>query len=126
MTVQFIVTSSGEEMAVLPRAAFEALVSNAEDAIDNAAADRIEAAFRAGEMETFPGDLVLALSNGANPVRAFREHRAMTVADLAGRAGVSRAYVTQIETGARVGSAATLRTLARALGVDMELLLPWE
>ena len=125
MGVQFLRTDSGEELAVVPRAEWEALVEALEDAEDNAAADRVEAAIAAGEMETFPGELIFALSNGANGVRAFREHRGLTAEALAAKAGISRAYLTQIESGSRKGTAATLKKLAAALGVDMELLV-WD
>ncbi len=125
MSVQFIVTPSGDEMAVLPRADFEALVEQVEDAIDIATIERNEAAYRAGEIEAFPLDLVTAMSHGENPVKTFREYRGITADALAAKAGVSRAYVTQIETGVRTGSAATLKKLAAALGVDVDLLI-WD
>lgn len=125
MGVRFTTGDDGEELAVLPRADFEALIEALEDAEDNAAADKVEAAIAAGEMEVFPGELVFSISDGANPVRAFREHRGLTAEALATRAGISRAYLTQIETGSRAGTAATLKKLATALGVDLELLV-WE
>ncbi|MEY4907314.1 MAG: hypothetical protein RL260_1032 [Pseudomonadota bacterium] len=52
-------------------------------------------------------------------MRAWREHRGMTLQVLADAAGLSRAYVSQIEGGKRTGSAATLAKLAQALGVSV-------
>lgn len=123
MSVQFITTPQGDELAVLPRAEWEALIEAAEDVADNADAERLQAAYRRGEIEAFPAELVSALSDGANPVRVFREHRGLTAAALAARAGISRAYLTQIESGRRAGTTATLGKLATALGVDLELLV---
>ena len=125
MGVQYLTTPTGDELAVLPRADFEALLELVEDAEDNAACDAIEAALAAGTMETFPGELVFAISDGANPVRAFRDHRGLTAEALAASAGISRAYLSQIEAGSRKGTAATLKKLAKALGVDVDLLI-WE
>ena len=123
--VQFLTTAAGEELAVLPRAQWEALVEAAEDAYDIAESEKIRAAIASGEMEVFPGELISSLIHGANGVRAFREHRGLTAEALAAKAGISRAYLTQIESGSRKGTAATLKKLAAALGVDMELLV-WE
>ena len=123
MTVQFITSPKGEELAVLPRAEWEALMELAEDALDNAEASQIEADYRAGKIEGFPGELVFALSHGENPVRTFRNHRGLTAEDLAEKAGISRAYLSQIEGGKREGTGKTLKKLANALGVDVDLLL---
>lgn len=125
MVVQFITTPHGDEMAVLPRADFEALIEAVEDAEDNAAAEATLAAYHAGEIEAFPSELVWALSDGANPVRTFRDHRGLTAEALAATAGISRAYLSQIEAGSRTGTTATLKKLAAALRVDLELLV-WD
>ena len=43
--------------------------------------------------------------------------------ELAKRAGISGAYLSQIESGVREGTGATLKKLAKALGVDLDLLI---
>ena len=123
MSGKHLWTDGGEELADVPRAVWEQLVEEVEDADYMATIRDMEAAIEAGTMETFPGELVFAISNGANAVRSFRDHRGLTVEALAETAGLSRAYVTQIETGVRTGTAATLAKLAKALGVDVELLI---
>ncbi|QMW21848.1 helix-turn-helix domain-containing protein [Sandaracinobacteroides saxicola] len=125
MTVQFITVPKGEELAVLPRREWEALVSAAEDAQDLAEGRAIAAAWRAGEIEAFPGELVSALVNGANPVRQFRQFRGVSQADLAARAGLSASYLSQIENGTREGTGLTLSRIATALNIDLELLV-WD
>jgi len=62
---------------------------------------------------------------GAVPVRVWREHRGLSARALAGRAGISAAYLSQIETGRKPGSFDAMARLARALGVAMEDLEPW-
>lgn len=122
MTVQFITTPSGDELAVLPRADFEALLEEFEDRIDNEAADRVEAALARGEMETYPDVLIGKLSDGANPVRAFREHRGLTIAKLAERSALAPDRLEQIEGGAGEVTGSEYRDLAAALSIDVELL----
>ncbi len=122
MTVQFITTPGGDEMAILPKAELDAMIEALEDYMDNEIFDRAEARRAAGE-EGFPGELIHALSDGANPVRTFREYRSLTATELAKRAGISGAYLSQIESGVREGTGSTLKKLAMALGVDVDLLL---
>ncbi len=61
-----------------------------------------------------------------NPVRVFRRFRDLRQAALAEAAGIRQGYLSEIERGAKAPSLATARALARALEVDLELLLPAE
>jgi len=70
-----------------------------------------------------PGMHALAIADGTHPVKAWREHKGLTLQALADAAGVSKPYVSQIEGGKRAGTAATLRKLATALGVPPGALL---
>lgn len=63
-------------------------------------------------------------SHPVHPVKAWREHRGLTVQQLASAAGLSKPFVSQIETGHRVGTTATLKKLAQALGATVLALLP--
>jgi transcriptional regulator with XRE-family HTH domain len=56
----------------------------------------------------------------------WREHRCLSARALASRAGISTAYLSQIETGSKPGSFDAMAKLSRALGVDMEDLEPWQ
>jgi transcriptional regulator with XRE-family HTH domain len=44
----------------------------------------------------------------------------MTAAALAKKAGIARPYLTQVETGKRDGTVATMRRIAKALGVSID------
>ncbi len=105
---------------VIPWALWQRLRPYAEAASDESLFD----AARARKAETFPAALVNGLLDGANPVKALREHRGLTQAALAKAAGIGPVYLSQIETGRRTGSLATLRALAKALGVDFEMIAP--
>ena len=74
--------------------------------------------------EVFPQELVNAIFGGGNAVQIFRKYRDMTQEELAEKAALSRAYIAQIETGKKTGSAATLKKIAQILNVDIDLLLP--
>ncbi len=112
--------------AVLPWSEFEALVAAAEDAEDRAAVLRVRARLAGGAETLIPAAGVEALDAGENPVRVFRRFRGLRQAALAEAAGIRQGYLSEIERGAKVPSLATARALARALEIDLELLLPGE
>jgi ribosome-binding protein aMBF1 (putative translation factor) len=114
------------DTVLLRRADYEALVRQAEDATDAAQIREAEARVAEGEDEYLPIELTKRLMAGEVPVRVWREHRGLSARALARRAGISAAYLSQIETGKKPGSFDAMAKLARALGVDMEDLEPWE
>ncbi|MCB1784152.1 MAG: helix-turn-helix transcriptional regulator [Alphaproteobacteria bacterium] len=54
-----------------------------------------------------------------SPVKIIRKFRGMTQADLAKASGISRPYLTEIETGKKDGSVRALKALAEALHVGV-------
>jgi DNA-binding Xre family transcriptional regulator len=111
---------------LLRRADYEALLREAEDATDAAQIREAEARVAAGEDEYVPIEVTRRLMTGEVPVRVWREYRGLSARTLAGRAGISTAYLSQIETGKKPGSFDAMGRLARALDVDMEDLEPWQ
>lgn len=61
--------------------------------------------------------LLHAIVAGSHPLEAWREHKGLTQDDPASRAGISKAYLCQIETAKRAGA---MKTLAVALGVPLD------
>lgn len=61
---------------------------------------------------------------GLHPVRAWREFRGFTQTQLAMVAGISRAYLAQIEGGERTGTLEIVARLARVLDCLIEQLIP--
>ncbi len=57
------------------------------------------------------------------PIRAFREWRGLTQEELARKVGSSKSYVSQLETRRRMPGVKTLRRIAEALDVPVELLM---
>ena len=82
--------------------------------------DAAKAELERGEDELIPADVVFAILDGENPVKVWREFRGLTQQQLADAAGISKPYLSQIETGKRKGSADILSALAKALQVTLE------
>lgn len=118
--VQVIKVGDKPAFYVVPADVWErvrGLVEDAEDAEDFAAAVAADDGVR------FPAPVANAILGGASLVQAWREHRGMTIRALAGEAGVSKPYMSQIEAGKRTGTAATLKKIAAALGVPVGALV---
>ena len=117
--VQVIDRDGVPEWAVVPYEDYQRLVTLAEEAGDVRAYDEALGRAQAGE-ERVPARLAHRLVEGENPIRAWREHRGLTQAQLAEQAGVGQSYVAMLEAGERKGSVTRLRALARALGVELD------
>lgn len=120
MNVQTINRDGKPEYVVLPWLDYQALIEAAEDAVDGARINAFQQKLASGEEETVPAAVVDALLAGANPVKVWREYRGLTQDALATRAGISKAYLCQIETGKRTGAMKTLRTVAESLGIQVD------
>ncbi len=101
---------------MIPYDEYERLRDEAELAED---AELARKAFERDE-ERFPIELVDRLLADESPVKVFREYRGMTRRELAAKAGINTAYLSQIETGKRGGSTKVLRAVAKALAVDLD------
>lgn len=76
-----------------------------------------------GKNFELPDDVLQQLSlEPKNAIKIIRKFRGMTQDDLAQVAGLSRPYLTEIETGRKDGSIRTLKNLAKALNVPLEIL----
>ena len=125
--VQFIRTTGGGDLAVLPRNEYDRLVALAAEVQEDAAASRLvrhsTRALREGREVVLPKALADRLANGDNAVRVIREWRDMIQGELAVAVGISQNYLSEIETGRRKGPAELQKKLARALGVPVDLLI---
>jgi len=126
MNVRFQKTARGE-VAILPRAEYEALVTKAAEADEDAGTARLVARAR-GEIASgaplLPKHVVDRLTNGENPVRVLREWRDVTQLYLSFKTNLSQGYISDVETGRRKGTAAALRLIADTLKVPLDLLVP--
>lgn len=115
--MQTIITPSGERLVVLSEQEYEDLV----DSRDHA---RTMEAYRRGEGDESLNDAEMDEYLAApSPLAFWRKRRGLTQAALADAAGISQAYLAQIETGRRVGDVNLYAKIARRLGVSIEDLL---
>lgn len=119
MNVQIIEKNGKPEWAVIPFSTYETMVTELEMAQDIRDFDEAMLRIAQGE-ELVSSTVVDALLEGANPVRVWREYRGLTQQQLAESAGISKSYLSQIESGKRVGSAGVLSQLATALALDLD------
>ncbi len=125
MNVRFQKTSKGE-MAILPRKDYEKLVARAAEADEDAGTARLVARVRKGVasgMPLLPKDVVDRLAGGENPVKVLREWKDITQMQLSYKTNISQSHISDIESGRRVGTPATLRAIATALKVPLDLLV---
>lgn len=120
MNVQMIERDGKPEYVVIAWEDYQALLDATENAIDLAAIDDFKKKFAAGEEELIPADIANRILDGENPLKVWREYRGLTQEALASQAGISKAYLCQIETGKRRGAVDTLRAIATALGVTVD------
>jgi DNA-binding XRE family transcriptional regulator len=124
--VQFIKTTGGEELVVLPKSEYERLTKLAADEDVGTArlVRRARAALAAGEEVLLPKTIVDRLAAGENAIRVLREWKGMTQAELVASIGITQGYLSDLEAGKRKGPVALHQKIARSLGVPINLLLP--
>jgi DNA-binding XRE family transcriptional regulator len=116
--VQIIVSPSGEELVVLPRAEYDRMIALVEDALDEAEAIAIYDARKADpEDDVLPAELTALILQGDGRLRAARKYRKLTQAQLAERAGIAQGYLSDLEARRRTASGDVLGRLAAVLDV---------
>lgn len=127
MKPQFIRSPSGDELVVLSRAEYDALILAAEpdneDAEDIAIFDERMAELASGLSERLPPEVSAAMLRGDSLLKAVRNWRGLTQAQLALQAGLGQGYVSDLEAGRRKGTKETIAQIARVLDVDERWLI---
>ncbi len=125
MSVQIIEKNGQPEWAVLPYEEYQRLVDEAEMLQDIRDYDEVKLTLANGDEELIPSEVTYALLDGENPIRVWREYRGLTQQQVAEAAGISKSYLSQLETGQRKGSAEVLARVAKALNVSLDdLVMP--
>lgn len=117
--VQVIAKDGKPVFYVVPAEIWERVRGVVEDAQDAAAFDRALAQDDGGRI---PAPVAFAIADGTHPVRAWREHLGLSQDALAASSGLSKPFISQIESGKRAGTTATLKRIAAALGVPLDAL----
>jgi len=124
MSVQIIKNGDKPEWAVLPYEDYLQMIENLEMAQDIQEYDNAQAALDRGEDELIPSEVVYAILDGANAIKTWREYRMLSQPELAEKAGISVPYLSQLETNKRKGSLTILSSIANALKVSLEHIVP--
>ena len=74
--------------------------------------------------ETIPFEMVNRMCDGAPPLLVWREHRGLSVEALAAATGIAARDIEAVEAGAELSLRAAA-SLAKALRIDAEDLIPW-
>ncbi len=116
---QIIKTPGGEELVILPKADYDALLHAADEAAEDAADAAIYDARKAelAGTEPFPAELSMAILRGDSRLKALRKWRGLTQSDLADKAGLTQGFLSDLEGRRRTASADTATRLAAALAV---------
>ena len=122
MSVQVIEKNGQIEWAVVPYLEYQKLLAAWEMLEDIRAYDEAKASIESGE-ELIPSKVAYALLDGKNPIRVWREHRGLTQQQLAEEVGISKPYLSQLESGKRNGTTEMLKKIGQALHVGLEELV---
>ena len=122
MKAKIIEKNGRPEYAVISYEDYQHFLELLEDERDAQAVAEFHESYAAGHEFTIPEEIMRRELSGESPVKLWREHRGLTQQELAARVGISKPYLSQIETGKRQGRVDTLSALARSLEVPLDVL----
>jgi hypothetical protein len=127
MNPQIIKAPNGEELVVLTRTEYDALVAAAEpydeDADDVAIFDERMAELATSGDARLPPQVTSAMLRGDSLLKALRNWRDITQMELSFRTNLSQNYISELESGRRKGTKETLALIAEKLNVDKSWLI---
>jgi DNA-binding XRE family transcriptional regulator len=115
---QFISQNGKPAFVVIPIDEWKRIEATLEDRADVAAVR----AFQRNPSQTYPDSVVAVILEGVHPIKAFREYRHMTQAQLAAKVGTSAVYISQLERGDRRAGRKLRVKIGAVLEVDADLL----
>jgi DNA-binding Xre family transcriptional regulator len=121
MTEIQILKTGGDDLVVLSRRDYNALMARAGDpGAEDAAAVRIIS--ETDGHTALPGEVMDRIIDGESPLKVLMDHRGMTQAELAHASGLSQPFVSKMVRGKVGGGGETMKALARALAVSEDVL----
>lgn len=128
-------TEGGEELIILSRSEYEALLAGApdtastaeahEDAADVRAFDEAHARIASGEDVVLPETVWRAMEAASvgERVRILRKHRGLSQTQVAQAADLAQAYLSELEAGKKAFRLGTLERICRALDVPVHVVM---
>jgi DNA-binding XRE family transcriptional regulator len=127
MKAQFFTTPNGEELVIMPRADYDALVAAAsdieEDAADVAIYDACKAALANDPNSVLPAEVSAFMLRGERLATAIRKWRGLTQQDVAAKLGMAQGTLSDIENGRHRTAINTVRALAKIYDVPEDWLM---
>lgn len=118
-SVQFIEKNGHREWAIVPYPLYKHLMKDVEVLEEMAAYDE---AVAADDGYRIPAEITFKIIEGCHPIKAWREYRGLSQVALAGKSKISKAYLSQIETGKRQGKLSVLSAICHALNIPLDVL----
>ena len=123
MNTQIIEKNGQPEWAVIPYREFIKIQEILDDAEDiNDLEENLRAIAEKQEI-IIPGEVTFAIIDGTHPIRAWRKYKKINIKELAKTVGISGSYLSQIETGKKNLTIETLKDIAKAVEIDVEMLI---
>ena len=120
MTVQFVKTPAGDELAIMPRAEYEKLAALAAEIEEDEADVAMYDARKAAGSPHLPPEVSAFMLRGDSVLKAVRKWRGLTQVEVERRTGVGQGHLSDLENGRRKGSREALARLADALDAPKE------
>jgi DNA-binding XRE family transcriptional regulator len=114
---------NGDAIVIVPEADYDRMIEELEDLRDSLIVHRSLRKIESGEEELLTSEEVKEALAAKTPLAFWRKKRDLTQAALAEAAGISQAFLSEIEAGQKPGTAATLKKLADALRITVDDLI---
>lgn len=126
--IQTFIAPGGEEMVILTKSDYDALVDLASDAEEDAADAAIyaerKAALDRGDDSVLPAEVSAEITRGASRLKAIRKWRGKSQVEIAEAVGIAQSYLSSLETGTRAMTDDLVDRFATALDVPREWVAP--
>lgn len=123
MNVQIIKKNGKPEWVVLPYKDFKKIQEMLEDIEDIKDIEKYLKSVEDNAEDVIPSEVTFAIIDSTHPIRAWRKYKNIKMNQLAKKVGISGAYLSQIENGKRNPTIETLKAIASALEVELEVLI---
>ena len=114
---------NGDEIVILSRDEYDRLIAADEDRKDAKTARRIIEQIASGEETVLSEPELDEFLKAKTPLSFWRKKRRMTQADLAKAADIAQGFISEIESGQKPGTPATLKKIAQALNIKIDDLI---
>jgi|SRR4029077_14422122 DNA-binding XRE family transcriptional regulator len=113
----------GDEIVILSRDEYDRLIAAGEDATDAKTARRVIDDIASGAETVLSESELEEFLEAKTPLAFWRKQRGMTQASLAKATGVAQGFLSEIESGQKPGTPATLKKIAEALNIKVDDLI---